>query len=817
MRRDHFQQLLAERVLVSDGAMGTLLQAQGALPSGLCPELLNLQRPELVQWVHQQYLSAGCDLIQTNTFGANRLKLANYGLSDQVSEINRRAAYLARQAASSGGWVAGDIGPVGQLIRPLGQLTFDEVCEVFYQQARALAAGEVDLLLIETMSDLHEAKAAVIGARAASSSLPIICSLTYSEDLRTLTGADPETVVTVLEALGVDAVGTNCGFGPERMGEILERQYRVSDRPLLVQPNAGLPRHQEGRTVFTLAPEEMASYVAGLIAAGANIVGGCCGTTPEHLRLIVEQARGYTPRPRQHPAFSKLAGATETIYISDQLPTQVIGERINPTARKRLAKALKDADLSVVADEAAAQVQAGAALVDINVGTRAPGIDEAALMPQAILAAQRVVGVPLSIDTASHEAMRSGLRVYRGKPLLNSANGDEEKLEQVTDLAREYGAAILGLTLDHSGIPATASERLKIARRIVDRALARGIRREDVYIDTLTLTAGASQELVAETLRAIRLVKEELGVRTALGVSNISHGLPNRAALNNTFLAMALAAGLDLPIINPDQEGVWPTIFTADLITNRDRHAARYLAKAAPAENPGAAKIVAAASEQPARERSSEERLVADILSGERGHLAQLTTALLGQGWPAMRIIDECVIPAMDTAGSKYDQRLFFLPQLLLAAEAAQETFQLLRPQLEQSSESKAGTVVLATVKGDIHDIGKSIVGLLLRNHGFQVIDLGKDVESSLIIQTASEAQADLIALSALMTTTMPEMAVIADGARERGMQVPILVGGAVVSGDYARSIGAHYAADATEAVRAAKSIIERRQSKCRD
>ncbi len=809
MRRDDLRQLLTSRVLVSDGAMGSLLQSQGALQSGGCPEAVTLQRPEMVEAIHGQYVQAGCDLVQTNTLGANRLKLGAYGLAEQVERLNQAAVHLARRAAGSRVLVAGDIGSCGQLLHPLGPLAFEQVTEAFFQQAKALLQAEVDLFLIETMFDLHEAKAAVMAARAASSTLPIICSLTYDQDLRTLTGADPETVVTVLEALGVDVVGVNCGFGPERMGEVLERQYRISDSLLLVQPNAGLPHWRNGRTVFTQGPEEFARFVGPLVRSGANIIGGCCGTTPEHLSLMVQFARQCTPLPRQKPNFSKLAGVTEAIYISDHLPTQVIGERINPTARKRLAEALGRREFGVVAEEAAAQIEAGARVVDINVGTRTAGASEPELMQPAVMAAQRAVNLPLSIDTADAQTMELGLQVCRGKALLNSTTGEEDKLEQVTDLASRYGAAILGLTLDGRGIPATAEERLAIAQRIVERAVSKGIRREDVYIDGLTLTAGASQSLVPETLRTIRLVKERLGVRTALGVSNVSHGLPARAALNNAFLCMALAAGLDLPIVNPSQEGIWPLIHASDVIVGRDNRAKRYVSLAGGQTQ--------TQRHQPQAELTPEQRLQADLLAGDQDRIPALCSQLLQQGWAALRIVNEVVIPAMEAAGERYDQRRFFLPQLLMAAEAAEATVRQLLPQLEQTStELLSGTVVLATVRGDIHDIGKSIVGLLLRNHGFRVIDLGKDVQSDLIVETAKREQADLIALSALMTTTMPEMGVVAAKVRSFGLSTPVLIGGAVVSSDYAASIGAHYAADATEAVRQAKHLVRGGEKTCK-
>lgn len=562
--------------------MGTWLQDRSLLSAGGCPDLLNLSAAELVQGIHAEYIAAGSGLIQTNTFGANRIKLAAYGAQDQVDAINQCGAHLARQAAivRPQTLVAGNIGPTGQLLEPFGPLTLVEAIATFREQAEALMAAGVDLILIETMSDLHEAKAAVMGVREVSRSIPIVCSVTYTEELRTLTGAEPEAVVTVLEALGVDVVGSNCGFGPELMAEILRRQAAISSLPLLAQPNAGLPCWQNERTVYTLGPEGFAAYFAPLVAAGANMLGGCCGATPTHIDRLARQVRHLTPKSRQQPHISKLAGSSTTVYIGEGFPTRVVGERINPTARHQLARSLKERQFHVVAEEAKAQVESGAALIDVNVGLRAGTLTEVELLPAAVLAAQRAVAVPLVIDTSDYEAMEAALQVCRGKPLLNSTTGQPQILEKVTDLASRYGASILGLTLDDGGIPARASDRLLIAERIVERAIAKGMQREDIFIDALTLTAGASQEQLLETLHTVRLIKEHLGVRTALGVSNVSHGMPLRQVLNNTFLAMALGAGLDLPIINPDQPGAWDVIRAADVLTNRDRQAKLFLARA---------------------------------------------------------------------------------------------------------------------------------------------------------------------------------------------------------------------------------------------
>jgi len=827
MKRDEFKQVLKEKVLVGDGAMGTLLQRDGCLRPGEYPDLLNMTHPEIVKQVHRGYIGSGSDFIQTNTFGANRVKLEAVSLSGKTAEINLRAVEIAREAISDSACeclIAGNIGPIGQLISPFGAITFSEAEQVFYEQALLLVRGGVDFLLIETMSDLHEAKAAVIGARRASGgSIPVICSFTYSRELRTLMGADPETVATVFEGLAVDAIGINCGFGPDLANEVLMRQYGLTDIPLLVQPNAGIPVLTGGRTVYPLGPESFVEYFQELIPNGANIVGGCCGTTPDHIGLLASLAKELKPVPVHSPGFSKLSGSTQTIYIGESFPTPIVGERLNPTGRKELTAELQRKRYHTIAAEARNQVEEGASMIDINVGIGVPDTKECDLMADAILAVQREVSVPIVIDSSDAETIEHGLEVCRGKPVLNSTTGRWEHLETVASLAAKYGAALVGLTLDETGIPPTAEGRLAVARRIVEYARSKGIRLEDIYIDPLTLTVGASQDQIVVTLESLRLIKSELGVRTILGISNVSHGMPHRNYLNNVFLAMAMGAGLDLPIVNPAQPGIRHVISTADVLTNRDRGARKFLARASSIEASGrvveglGSRATMGTEELPLLEGKQppltvegfRRRLIVDMLRGEIQRLDELVGFLLRSGVPAIEIIDDCVIPAMESVGDEYERGTIFLPHLLLAAEAAQKTFEILRPELQRYSEASVGKVVLATVRGDIHDIGKSILSLLLQNHGFCVIDLGKDVDSELIVNTAIEEKADIIALSSLMTTTMPEMAKVAEIMQSRGLSIPLLIGGAVVTAEYAESIGAYYGADATQGVKIAKSLVK--------
>ncbi|MEW9123282.1 MAG: homocysteine S-methyltransferase family protein [Thermotaleaceae bacterium] len=799
MKRTELYKRLEKEILVFDGAMGTMLQRMG-LKGGECPEAYNLKQKEIIFQIHKQYVDAGCNIIQTNTFGGNRIKLDLFGYGDAVTDINRQAAAIAREAAGEGCWVAGDIGPLGKLLYPLGPLSFEEAYDTFYEQAKALIDGGVDLINIETMSDIQEAKIAVMAAKDAGD-VPIFCTITFDKDMRTLTGSDPETAATILEALGVDVLGTNCGFGPDRMIPILERIHQVTKKHIIVQPNAGLPRYVEGETIFDLNPEDMAAFVKALVAGGANIIGGCCGTTPEHMRAIVQALQQIKPVERPTGIPSKLASGRRTVFIHESLPYPILGECINLTGRKHLAEAVKNDKMHVIAKEARKQVEAGAKIIDVNMGIRDITVCEEIAMRKAILKVQQAVDTPLSIDTTSPAVMEEALKVYRGKPLLNSANGEDASLDAVIALAKKYGTAFLGLTLDSRGIPSTAKERFKIAEKIVYTALEAGIAREDIYIDTLTLTAGAQQQMVPDTLEALRMVKRELGVRTILGVSNISHGLPNRKDLTAAYLAMALEAGLDIPIINPYEERIWSILRSADVITGRDQQAREYIqwAREMKAEE--------AVVEQRPKEKTS---LKEAIIEGEQERVPVIIEVLRGQGLKAMEIIQQQVVKALEAVGEAYERQDIFLPQLLMAAEAAQQAFAHLKEELEQEDFEKIGTFVIATVKGDIHDIGKNIVSIMLQNHGFHVIDLGKDVSEETLIERAIEEKADIIGLSALMTTTMQEMQVVMDALEHRGVSIPVMVGGAVVTADYAQSIGAHYAADAVEAVRIAKRILEK-------
>ena len=777
--------LLESGFLMLDGGMGTMLQA-GGLEMGGIPEMLNFTHPELIQSIHRAYIDAGSDVVYTNTFGANRLKMAKTGKS--VQEIISAAIQNARAAAGDHTLVALDIGPIGQLLEPTGTLKFEEAYDIFREQIEA--GKDADLYIFETMTDLLEVRAGVLAAKECGDK-PIFVTMSFEENGRTFTGCEISAMALTLEGLGVDAIGVNCSLGPEELVPIVQELCRWTTLPVIVKPNAGLPDPITGKHEF--APERFGACMKPFAEMGAVIFGGCCGTTPDHIRAAAQQLSVMQPVKRSVSVPAAVCSANRTVVID--MP-KIIGERINPTGKKRFKQALVEHDIDYILNQAIVQVQAGADILDVNVGL--PDIDEAEMMQSAVKAIQGITDVPLQLDTTKPDALEAGLRIYNGKPIVNSVNGEEESLSTVLPLVKKYGAAVVGLTLDKNGIPKTAEGRFEIAKRILDRALALGIRREDVYIDCLTLTASAEQEGVTETLSALTRVKQELGLRTVLGVSNISFGLPNRELVTRTFLTMALHAGLDLPIINPNTESMTGAVRAYRLLANFDKNAVDFIAHYG--------------NETPAAPAASKtEMTLGDAISaGLKSEAAQLTTALLETA-PAMEIVNSHLIPALDKAGAEFEAGKLFLPQLISAASAAQSAFEVIRTKLcESGAESvSSGTVVIATVKGDIHDIGKNIVKVLLENYGYKVIDLGKDVDCETVAQAAAEHRAPLVGLSALMTTTLPSMEETIRLVKASCPDCKIMVGGAVLTADYAEKIGADfYAKDAKGAVDIARSVI---------
>ncbi|MDN5332345.1 MAG: 5-methyltetrahydrofolate--homocysteine methyltransferase [Tepidanaerobacteraceae bacterium] len=786
---------LKEKVLLFDGAMGTMLMKRGLSPEK-CPEILNLESPEIVEEVHRQYVKAGADIIETNTFGANRCKLSSFGLEDKVAGINKRAVEIARRAAKDTALVAGSIGPTGRLISPLGDLTFDEAYDIFREQAGYLLTAGVDLIVIETMSDLQEMRAALLAVKDCGK-IPVICLMTFEQNGRTLTGTDAETALRVLSAMGATAVGLNCGLGPKEALEIAKKMTKIGMVPVCVQPNAGLPDVREGETIYTVTPEEMAMYMKKMVLSGVSIVGGCCGTTPEHIKAMSSSISGIRPPLTSPDGRCFLASRTRTFYIGSEGSTPFTGERINPTARKSLQESLKKGDFGLVVSEAKRQYEAGAAVIDVNVGV--PGIDETKAMEKAVLAIQRTVDVPLSIDSSNPEALMAGLKAFCGRALLNSVDGTKEKLEKILPIATRYGSAVIGLTIDEKGIPESAQKRLEIARKIVEAAEEFGLDRNSIFIDCLCLSAAVHPGQAVETLRAIRLIKEELNVRTCLGISNISHGLPDRKTLNAAFLSMAVLEGLDLPILDPLSQEVVRVLKASDLLTGRDKKAKYFLSSCSFEK-----------TNKETLDSRGIENLKEAIFNGSEENLEYIVNEVLKRGFDPVYIINETIIPALEEVGKKYETGEFFLPQLISSAQAAEKVFSILRPFLPKDTQKNRGTVVLATVRGDIHDIGKNIVKLMLSNNGFNVIDLGVDVPEEKIIETAISTNADIIGLSALMTTTMVRMKDVVDLAKSRGITSKVIVGGAVVNEEFAKMIGADgYAPDAVSAVNLAKKLVK--------
>lgn len=780
------------RFLLFDGGMGTMLQTQG-LKTGELPESYNLLHPEIIEHIHGGYLAAGADIITTNTFGANRYKLSQYGYN--VDEIVTGAVQIARRAAKEK-LVALDIGPSGQLMQPYGTLSFDQAYSTFAEQVIAGAEAGADLILIETMSDVYEAKAAILAAQE-NSDLPVIATMTFQPNGRTLTGTDPLTMVNIVQGLGVKALGLNCSLGPKEVLPLIEEILKYAKVPVMAQPNAGLPEVVLGKTVFNVGPEEFAHYAKIMAQMGVTILGGCCGTNPNHIKAIKKELAGLRPVERKIEKITAVSSFADTVVIGSGVT--IIGERINPTGKKQLKEALRRGDSDYILHQAINQRDAGAHILDVNVGL--PEIDEKAVMVDIIEELQSIVSLPLQIDSARAEVIEAAARRYNGKPLINSVSGKQQEMEALFPLVKKYGAAAVCLTLDEDGIPAKAEERLQIAAKIVKTAQQYGIDKEDLIIDCLVLTASAQQSQVKETIKAVALVKEQLGVKTTLGVSNVSFGLPERRLLNRTFLAAALAARLDAPILDPLDEDMAETVRAFGVLWGHDQDAADYIAAY------GGVEKRPAPSAEP-----SEMDLRTAIINGIREEAPAKTKELLQQLSP-LAIVDQYLIPALDIVGRRYEQGEIFLPQLIQSAETVKKAFGVIKQHLvENQGASTAvdkGKILLAAVRGDIHDIGKNIVKILLENYGFQVIDLGKDVPEEDIVRQVKEHKIKLVGLSALMTTTVRSMENTIRALKEEGLPCKVMVGGAVLNSEYAQLIGAdYYGRDARAAVKIAQGFF---------
>ncbi len=806
------------RRLFCDGGMGSLLQAQG-LQAGELPERWNLSHREILQGIHRAYLEAGADIMTTNTFGANRLKYP-----DNLEEIVTAGVENARAAVREAGhgYVALDLGPTGKLLQPLGDLPFEKAVELYREVVEIGARAGADLVLIETMSDSYELKAAVLAAKEAGAApetgepLPIFATVIFDEKGKLLTGGDVSSTVALLEGLRVDVLGINCGLGPVQMKGILEELLRVSSTPVMVNPNAGLPRSEEGQTVYDIDASEFAAVMKELAELGAVITGGCCGTTPEHIRRMTELCRGIPvkwPEPKRRTVVSSYSQAV----VFDR-KTVLIGERINPTGKSKFKQALRDHNLEYILQEGVTQQDNGADVLDVNVGL--PEIDEASMMEEAVRELQSIIDLPLQIDTSDPAAMERALRVYNGKPLINSVNGKEEVMREILPLAAKYGGVVVGLCLDEAGIPDTAEGRIAVGRKILARAAEYGIGPEDIILDGLCMTVSSDSRGALTTLETLRRIRDELGVKSVLGVSNISFGLPQREIINSAFFTMAMESGLGAAIINPNSEAMMRAYYSFNALMDLDPQCGTYISiysgqKAglgATLGRGGAVSGAAGASAGPGASDSAAGagRLAAAIERGLKDAAQESVTAMLKEQ-PALSIINEEMIPALDRVGKGFEKGTVFLPQLLMSAEAAKAAFEVIKSSMEGSGQAqeKKGKIILATVKGDIHDIGKNIVKVLLENYSYDVIDLGRDVPPETVVRTALDEKVSLVGLSALMTTTVPSMEETIRQLHSQAPGVKVMVGGAVLTEQYARTIGADaYCRDAMASVHYAEQIL---------
>ncbi len=813
--RDEF----GKRMLFFDGGMGSLLQERG-LKQGELPETWNLKKPEELIRIHREYLEAGADIVLSNTFGANRFKYENL---DEIIAAGIANAKTAIRESGKDAYVALDMGPTGKLLKPMGTLDFEEAVSVYAEVVKAGEKAGADLILIETMSDTYELKAAVLAAKE-NSSLPVMATVVFDEGHKLLTGASPENVVALLEGLRVDALGINCGLGPKQMKPIFERLARFASIPLIIMPNAGLPRVENGKTVYDVDPAEFAEDMAEIIDMGAWFAGGCCGTTPAHIRALTEKCKDVAPKALTKKDDTIVTSYSKAVLLGGK--PAIIGERINPTGKSKFKQALRDNNMEYILEEGVKQADAGADILDVNVGL--PEIDEVAMMKQTVYELQGILPLPLQIDTTNAEAMEAAMRIYNGKPMINSVNGKEEVMKEIFPLVQKYGGVVVGLTLDEAGIPTTAEGRLAIAEKIYRTAESYGIERKNIVIDALTMTMSTDDTSAGTTLEVVKKIKEQ-GGRTVLGVSNISFGLPHREILNAAFFSMAMSAGLSAGIINPNVASMRQAYDTYCVLGGFDSQCMNYIEKyaalqtvttlapagaagaaggngttAGAANGTGTAVGTGAANSIPALQNA--------IVKGLKEQAYRGTKEALASGRDTMEVINGELIPALDIVGQAFEKGTMFLPQLLMSAEAAKAGFAAIKEYVESTGtkQEKKGTVVIATVKGDIHDIGKNIVKVLLENYGFDVIDLGKDVPPEAVVEAVQQSGARLVGLSALMTTTVASMEETIKQLREKVPGCKVMVGGAVLTQEYADMIGAdYYAKDAMQSVHYAEEILK--------
>ena len=792
------------KIEIFDGGFGTELQKSGALKPGTCPELLNIENPDAVKSVHLSYIEAGSTMIDTNTFGATRLKLEHYGLGDRVVELNTAAVRIAKEAAGDNAKVVGGMGPTGRFIKPLGDLDFEEAYDNFAEQAKALAEAGADYILIETHIDMQETRAALLAAKSVTN-LPVICQLSYSEDGRTVTGTDPQTAAITLDALGADIIGINCSLGPEQLVPIVKILAENTDKPISVQPNAGLPLLVDGKTIFPMGPEDFGKWVPELLKAGATYIGGCCGTTPEHIREIkkaVTKCEASLPPHRPIRRRLMLTSRSKTVTIDKELPTALIGERINPTGRKKLAAEIKDGSFLSVKKEAIDQVKAGAKLLDVNMGVG--GIDQAAAMKRAVTEIAQLTDAPLVIDTSDPVALEAGLRYYPGRALINSVSAEQARLDTFIPLAKKYGAAILCLPLTDEGLPKNPAQRIEIMDTIITKAKEAGLKDGDFLLDGLVMTIASAPDACQQVLETLRLYREKYGYPATMGLSNISFGLPNRPLINSTFFSMCLAAGLDAPIMNPYDDSMQNALMASMALLGKDPNGRDY------SKNEANLAVPKAAATAKHVELDALSAIKAAVIDGDADAMPELIDRALAEGNDPNEITEKALTAAMNDIGIDFGAGRVFLPQVLLAAEAMRGAFIHLKEKFPAQEGTTKGTVVLATVKGDVHDLGKNIVGALLENSGFKLIDLGKDVPAEEIVRSAIESNADIVGLCALMTTTMTQIDEVIKQLKEAGCPAKVMVGGAALTQEYADEAGADfYASDGVVAMNLANEIVE--------
>lgn len=804
----NFRDYIRQGFVFLDGATGSNLQEHG-MQAGDCPETWILEHPDVFVELQKGYIQAGSDVLYAPTFTCNRIKLAEYGLEDRLEEMTAKLVGLSRRAVEESGttrqvYIAGDMTMTGEQLYPMGTLSFEELVDVYKEQARALVAAGVDLFVVETMMSLQECRGAVLAIKeTCGDELPVMVTLTFQEDGRTLYGTSPETAAIVLESMGVDAVGVNCSAGPDKMVDLIQRMERMVGIPLVVKPNAGLPKLVDGRTAYDMGAEEFSETMLPLVKKGATILGGCCGTTPEHIKRLRERLAGEVPVFPEKKKVRALTNERNYVEIDLEGTFSIVGERINPTGKKELQAQLREGELELVVSMAEEQVEKGAKILDVNMGMN--GIDEKEMMLQAIYELTLAVDVPLSIDSSYVDVVEQALRIYPGRALINSISLEPEKFEKLIPAAKKYGAMFILLPLSDQGLPENIGEKKEIIHKILDEAKRHGLSERDIVVDGLVGTIGANKRAALEVLETIRYCREELGTATICGLSNISFGLPERQFVNSAFLTMAIASGLTMAIANPNQTLLANAALASDLLLNKPEADLKYINGVAKAQ------ISADAPKQTqAQEETGVHPLFTAVVKGKEGQVLELVKKELERGESPAAIIDSCLIPAINHVGELFEKGTYFLPQLIASAETMEKAIDYLEPMLakERGSE-KLDTVVMATVKGDIHDIGKNLVVLMLKNYGYEVIDLGKDVESQKILDTAKKEKASVIGLSALMTTTMTEMKHLVEMAKEQDCEAKIIIGGAVVTESYAQEIGADgYSKDAREAVKLVNRLL---------